>query len=156
MDIKEIKEIIDAISASGYGYAKIKNKGTVIELSRECINTVPVDIGTGTPSHISTTTPVVSEEIQSSKVEEVVPAEEGLYIVKSPIVGTFYTASSPDAEPYVKKGDKVKKGDTLCIIEAMKLMNEIDVEVSGEIMEILVNNEDPIEYGQPLFKIKEV
>lgn len=74
-------------------------------------------------------------------------------IVKSPIVGTFYSAAGPEAEDYVKVGDKVKKGQVLCIIEAMKLMNEIESEFDGEIAEILVKNEQMVEFGQPLFRI---
>ena len=75
-------------------------------------------------------------------------------VVKSPMVGTFYSKSSPNAESFVKIGSKVKKGDTLCIIEAMKLMNEIESEFDGEIVEILANDEDMVEYGQDLFIIR--
>ncbi|MCI8383673.1 MAG: acetyl-CoA carboxylase biotin carboxyl carrier protein [Clostridia bacterium] len=75
-------------------------------------------------------------------------------VVKSPMVGTFYSKPSPDSEPYVTVGQKVKKGDVLCIIEAMKLMNEIESEFDGEIVEILVNEEETVEYGKPLFVIK--
>ena len=75
-------------------------------------------------------------------------------IVKSPMVGTFYSKSSPTAEPFVKIGSKVKKGDTLCIIEAMKLMNEIESEFDGEIVEILANDDEMVEYGQALFVIR--
>ncbi len=75
-------------------------------------------------------------------------------VVKSPMVGTFYSKSAPTAEAYVKIGSKVKKGDTLCIIEAMKLMNEIESEFDGEIIEILVNDDEMVEYNQPLFVIK--
>lgn len=75
-------------------------------------------------------------------------------IVKSPMVGTFYSKSSPTADPFVKIGSKVKKGDTLCIIEAMKLMNEIESEFDGEIVDILVNDDEMVEYGQSLFIIK--
>ena len=75
-------------------------------------------------------------------------------VVKSPMVGTFYSKSAPTAEAYVKIGSKVKKGDTLCIIEAMKLMNEIESEFDGEIVEILVNDDEMVEYNQPLFVIK--
>ncbi|RIH87805.1 Biotin carboxyl carrier protein of acetyl-CoA carboxylase [Meiothermus luteus] len=84
------------------------------------------------------------------------PKEEtGKYVeVKAPIVGTFYRAPSPDAEPYVKEGDTVKKGQVLCIIEAMKLMNEIESEVSGVVRKILVQNAEPVEYGQVLFLIE--
>lgn len=82
--------------------------------------------------------------------------EEDYRIITSPVVGTFYSKPSPSANPYVKVGQMVKKGDVLCVIEAMKLMNEIEAECSGEIIEILVKDEDMVDYGKPLFKIKEV
>jgi len=87
---------------------------------------------------------------------EALPAEpaEGLQIIKSPIVGTFYRSASPKAEPFVNVGDVVREGQVLCIIEAMKLMNEIESEVSGEVVRIHVENGQPVEYGQPLFAIK--
>ena len=81
-------------------------------------------------------------------------AEKDGEIVKSPIVGTFYAKSSPDAEPFVTVGSKVEKGDILCIIEAMKLMNEIESEYSGEIVEVLVKDGDSVEYGTPLFRVR--
>lgn len=80
-------------------------------------------------------------------------SEEGGKVITSPLVGTFYSASSPDAEPFVKEGDTVKKGQVLGIIEAMKLMNEIESEYDGVVEAILVNNEDTVEFGQPLFRI---
>lgn len=85
------------------------------------------------------------------KNEETVPAGN---VVKSPMVGTFYSKPSPNADSYVKIGSKVKKGDTLCIIEAMKLMNEIESEFDGEVVDILVNDDEMVEYGQALFIIK--
>ena len=75
-------------------------------------------------------------------------------MVKSPIVGTFYTAPSPDAAPFVKVGDHVKAGQTICIIEAMKLMNEIEADAAGELAQVLVENGQPVEYGQPLFALR--
>lgn len=87
---------------------------------------------------------------ESSSNQEV----DNTKIVKSPMVGTFYSASSPDVPSFVNVGDTIKKGDTLCIIEAMKLMNEIESEYDGEIVEIFVKNEDMVEYGMPLFRIK--
>lgn len=81
-------------------------------------------------------------------------AKDNFNVVKSPMVGTFYLKPSPDSEPYVQIGKKVKKGDTLCIIEAMKLMNEIESEFDGEIVEILLKDGEMVEYGKPLFKIK--
>lgn len=98
-----------------------------------------------------TTTPV----IQQVAVEEVVEKEEIKEgnIVKSPMVGTFYSKSSPTSNPYVEIGSEVKKGTVLCIVEAMKLMNEIESEFHGKITEILVEDGTPVEYGQPLFRI---
>ena len=99
----------------------------------------------------------------ANTVETVVPAqqepeqiteEKGGNIVKSPLVGTFYAAPSEDAQPFVKVGDTVKKGQTLAIVEAMKLMNEIESEFDGVVTEILVENEENVEYGQPLFRIQ--
>lgn len=81
-------------------------------------------------------------------------AEEGLHQVKSPIVGTFYESPSPGSPPFVKPGDNVEPGQVLCIIEAMKLMNEIEADVAGEVVKRLVNNGQPVEYGQPLFSIR--
>ena len=77
-----------------------------------------------------------------------------LYEIKSPMVGTFYEAPSPDADPFVKKGDNVTTEMVVCIVEAMKLMNELEAEVEGEIVEVLVDNGQLVEYGQPLFKVK--
>ena len=82
------------------------------------------------------------------------PADEGLHVVKSPIVGTFYESPSPGSPPFVKPGDKVEAGQVLCIIEAMKLMNEIEADLGGEIVKRLVNNGQPVEYGQPLFSVR--
>ncbi len=84
------------------------------------------------------------------------PAEKPGTLVTSPFVGTFYRAPSPDSQPYVDVGSKVKKGQVLCIVEAMKLMNEIEAEVEGKVAEILVQNATPVEFGQPLFRIEPV
>ncbi len=81
-------------------------------------------------------------------------SEEGLYVIKSPIVGTFYEGSSPGTPAFVKEGDTVTVGQVLCIVEAMKLMNEIESEAAGQIVKILVANGQPVEYGQPLFRIR--
>ena len=81
-------------------------------------------------------------------------SEEGVEIIKSPIVGTFYEAASPGAPAFVKRGDNVAVGQVLCIVEAMKLMNEIEAEKAGQIVDVLVSNGQPVEYGQPLFKIR--
>jgi acetyl-CoA carboxylase biotin carboxyl carrier protein len=100
-----------------------------------------------------------AKQVSNTTIEDVYDVEEititeNLYTVKSPMVGTFYRAPSPDSPPFVKIGDKVQKGQTLCIIEAMKIMNEIESEISGEIVDILLNDEDTVEYGQALMKIR--
>ena len=87
-------------------------------------------------------------------VPEIPDLKDDVKIITAPLVGTFYSSPSPDSEPYVKIGDKVSKGMIVCIIEAMKIMNEIESEADGEIAEILVENNSPVEYGQPLFRLK--
>ena len=140
MDYEEIKRLIqdvgnskiDAIDIEFPEGIKIsmKKKETITEKEnrQESLATIP---------------------IIEKKQEEIAYKE-----VKSPMVGTFYQSSSPNADPFVKVGDKVKKGDTLCIIEAMKLMNEIEAEYDGEIVQICVSNEEIVDYGKVLFKIK--
>ena len=101
-----------------------------------------------------------SRVIQEGKAPHAIAAqaieEAGVTVVRSPMVGTFYTAPAPDAEPYVTRGKDVKQGDVLCIIEAMKLMNEIKTEVSGRVVDVLVENGQPVEFDQPLFKIQKL
>lgn len=96
----------------------------------------------------------VAESSDELSLSQEVATKANNHEVVSPMPGTFYSAPSPEADPFVKVGDNVKKGDTLCIVEAMKIMNEIESENSGTISEILINNGDPVEYNQPLFKIK--
>ena len=96
----------------------------------------------------------VETAVSAQQEPEQITEEKGGNIVKSPLVGTFYAAPSEDAQPFVKVGDTVKKGQTLAIVEAMKLMNEIESDFDGVVTEILVENEDNVEYGQPLFRIQ--
>ena len=96
----------------------------------------------------------VETAVSAQQEPEQIVEEKGGNVVKSPLVGTFYAATSEDAQPFVKVGDTVKKGQTLAIVEAMKLMNEIESEFDGVVTEILVENEDNVEYGQPLFRIQ--
>lgn len=96
----------------------------------------------------------VETAVLAQQEPEQIAEEKGGNVVKSPLVGTFYAAPSEDAQPFVKVGDTVKKGQTLAIVEAMKLMNEIESEFDGVVTEILVENEDNVEYGQPLFRIQ--
>lgn len=106
------------------------------------------------PINASNSVPTVSNKVVNNINAETVKVEEEYKEIKSPMVGTFYSSSSPKAEPFVKIGDKVKKGQVVCIVEAMKLMNEIESEFDGEIVEICKKDEDMVEYGTTLFKIK--
>ncbi|SFV68017.1 Biotin carboxyl carrier protein of acetyl-CoA carboxylase [hydrothermal vent metagenome] len=145
MDIKTLKKIIEAFDNSTAAKLNLETKDFKISLDRSVSN-APV---------VNAQAPQISKPI----VQEIeAPTEckvEG-DIIKSPMVGTFYRAPSPDAAPFVKEGDKVKKGDTLCIIEAMKIMNELEAEFDCEILEILVENGEPVEFDTPLFRVKRI
>lgn len=145
MDYKDIKKLIEDMGNSNLDSLEIEfPEGIKISMTKNSNKEVII----ATPQNSSINT-------NASVIEASAPIQESNYkVVKSPMVGTFYASSSPDKEAFVKVGDKVKKGQVLCIVEAMKLMNEIESEYDGEIVEICVNNEDIVEYGTPLFKIK--
>ncbi len=144
MDIKDIKDLIVTINNTDIETVEIKKSDIQVLItkskSQENHMVKPDDSIKGR---------VVKEEKENLPLED-----EDIFLVESPMVGTYYGAPSPDADPFVKVGDRVEKGQTLCIIEAMKIMNEIESEISGEIVEILANDEDIVEYGQALMKIR--
>jgi oxaloacetate decarboxylase alpha subunit len=143
IDLKKIKEITNLVETSDIDGIKLEIDGVKISINKK----IDRQKDTGEPP----------EQKQKEKAPVQDEAQdENLILVKSPIVGTFYSASSPDEDPFVKVGSRVKKGDTLCIIEAMKLMNKINAENAGEIIEILVRNEETVEYDQVIMKIKNV
>jgi len=149
MNLNEIKQLIDIVNCSDLQETIIEEGNFKIILRRASAS-APVQAA---PVQASSTLPLQSPVgviVQPAKAEPV----SDLIDSRSPIVGTFYQSSSPDAPPFVAINDIVKKGDVLCIIEAMKLMNEIEAEVSGTIVEILVENGQAVEYDQPLFRIK--
>lgn len=148
METRELKELIEAVNNTDYSHVEIKHEGTYVLLQKGNLTNVE-KVSTSQVVQKEVKEPIATEDVKSS-IDDNANCKE----IKSPIVGTFYESPSPDAEAYVKVGDKVKKGDVLCIIEAMKLMNEIESDCDGEIVEISVKNESPIEYGQVLFKIK--
>lgn len=146
MNYDEIKKLMDDM-----GNSKLS------EIEIEFPDGIKISMKKDDGLKLSSPVPMV-QEVNIPAVKEnadLVPVEkaEG-NVVKAPMVGTFYSKSSPTSEPFVKVGSKVKKGDTLCIIEAMKLMNEIESEFDGEVVEILVKDEEMVEYGKPLFVIK--
>lgn len=146
MDYSEIKKLMDDMGES-----------KLTELEIEFPDGIKISMKKDDGKKLSAPAPVVIPQAQvpmnTQQPQVPMQVKEG-NVVKAPMVGTFYSKSSPAAEPFVKVGSKVKKGDTLCVIEAMKLMNEIESEFDGEIVEILVDDEDMVEYGQPLFIIK--
>jgi acetyl-CoA carboxylase biotin carboxyl carrier protein len=152
MNFNEIKQLIDIVDSSDLQETIIEKGDFKIILRRASPATVisqPIVQAVAEPS--VNTLPQALNTAGVVKKEELIP---GLIESRSPIVGTFYQSSSPDAPPFVAVNDTIKKGDVLCIIEAMKLMNEIEAEVSGTIVEILVENGQAVEYDQPLFRIK--
>ncbi|CAH2213716.1 acetyl-CoA carboxylase biotin carboxyl carrier protein [Tepidibacter aestuarii] len=147
MNINEIKELIMAIDKTSINKFDIEMNDLKLSIQKGDVKTtgLSADVKDESKQEVST--------LNNEKIEEF-ETDKNTYIVNAPIMGTFYSASSPEAGNYVNVGDQVKKGDTLCILEAMKLMNEIECDVDGEIIEVLVENEELVEYDQPLFKIK--
>lgn len=146
MNIETLKEIVKL--AKDEGVAELTVESTNFKVSVNFANAAaPIQ-------HVQ---PIIQQAPVAQASSAVAPkatADKGFHVIKSPFVGTFYAAPSPGKPAYVKVGDKVKVGQTLCVLEAMKIMNEIEADVAGEIVEICLDNESLVEFGQPLFKIK--
>jgi len=153
MNLKELKEIIDIVtSKETIEELELEKSGVRLRIRRASNHSSPVP----TVSMAVTDSEPAPAIPTSAAAQEIAPkVEEELYYVKSPIVGTFYKAASPTSEPFVSIGGFVEKGAVLCIIEAMKLMNEIESDVAGEIVSVLVENGQPVEYGEKLFAIRQ-
>ena len=149
MDIRKIKKLIELLEDSGVAEIEIKEGEESVRISRHNPNAqvMAAPMAMAAPAPVAAAAPVAAPE---AIAEPVVTGHQ----VKSPIVGSFYRASSPGAKPFCEKGQSVKEGDTLCIIEAMKMMNQIEADKSGTVKEILVDNGEPVEFGQPLFIIE--
>ena len=156
-NLQEIKDLIEFVAEKNFDQIEIERGDFRLRISKggerlpipapsvaQPVAAPPVAIATSSVPAVST----VNVEVPAAQ------PEEELHVVTSPIVGTFYLSSSPTVDPFIKIGDSVSAGQTLCIVEAMKLMNEIQSDVSGSIVKIFVENAQPIEYGQPLFGIK--
>lgn len=158
MDIDKIMQLIDKVGASGIssltleeGCLKINiEKNGRTALTESVPQYVPVNVPQLTAAEVIREKPAVP----AAPAQSPVSAEDQGNYISSPIVGVFYTAAGPDEAPYVRVGDMVQKGQVVGIVEAMKLMNDIESDVSGIVEEILVSNQEGVEYGQPLFKIK--
>jgi acetyl-CoA carboxylase biotin carboxyl carrier protein len=155
MNQKELKELIEFLIEKDIAEFELERGDVKVRIKRgETVAAAPTVI---LPSVAMAGAPTALKPAHPAPVDTVAagsPAEAGLQVVRSPIVGTYYESPSPGSPPFVKVGDKVEVGQLLCIVEAMKLMNEIEADVAGEIVKKLVANGQPIEYGQELFQIR--
>lgn len=153
MDIRKIKRLIELLEESGVSEIEIREGEESIRISRgspaSASAQMPIQVYTPSLSSLATPPAAARTELQQ-------PLEEltGDHVLRSPMVGTFYRAPSPGAKSFVEEGQSVRIGDTLCIIEAMKMLNQIEADVAGVVKQILIENAQPVEYDQPLFIIK--
>lgn len=145
MDLKELKALLRLMEGADLEELEVQEGDKRIRLRRRA----------GDAAHVVRTgVPVQAGVKMSATPVATTPDTSGLIAIESPMVGTFYRAPAPGAEPYVKEGDRIQKGTVVCIVEAMKLMNEIEAEVAGKVVEILVENGKPVQFGQPLFLVE--
>jgi acetyl-CoA carboxylase biotin carboxyl carrier protein len=151
LNLDELRELADLVNEYGFTDFKFENEKIKVRLSKQ----VAAHFVQAAPqvAHATAANPVASAS-DTESTESAADPDEGLHKILSPIVGTFYRAPGPDMEPYVKEGSKVTPDSVVCIVEAMKLMNEIQAETGGEVVKIYVENGQPVEYGQPLFGIR--
>jgi acetyl-CoA carboxylase biotin carboxyl carrier protein len=147
MDLRKLKKLIDLVEESGIAELEITEGEEKVRIARVVPGNQPVYMNAPMPA------PTVPVAAPAAAPAEAAPAEPEGHVVRSPMVGTFYRAASPGAKAFAEVGQSVSAGDTLCIIEAMKLLNEIEADQGGVIKAILVENGQPVEYGEPLFII---
>ena len=148
MDLRKLKKLIDLVQESGISELEVTEGEEKVRIAKHVTGPAPINYVTQAPA--------AQQMVAAPAAAPAAPAEPALpegHVVKSPMVGTFYRASAPGAKPIVEVGQTVAVGDILCIIEAMKLMNEIEADAAGTIKAILVENGEPLEYGEPLFII---
>jgi acetyl-CoA carboxylase biotin carboxyl carrier protein len=160
LDLKQIKQVIDLMKRSELSEFAFEEEGFKLKIRRGA-NGLPV-VSSSQASNVQQAAPAQSAPTAAAAPAPVAVAapvtgadEVGVIYVKSPMVGTFYRSASPESKPYAENGTKVTETSVVCIIEAMKIMNEIQSEVKGTVLEILVENGQPVEYGQKLFKVKQ-
>ena len=146
MDINEIKKLIKVFESAKVTELSIQEGDLKIKISK---NGNSKNVG-----YVQPNMPVEIPTVSAEPAKIVEPIEDNSHIIKSPIVGTFYRSPAPDADPYVQVGETVSSGSVLCIVEAMKLMNEIECDINGKILQILVEDGTPVEFNQPLFKVE--
>ena len=152
MDIRKIKKLIELLEESGIAEIEIKEGEESVRISRQSLAPVTAYAPSLPPAQMAAAPAPVASPVAAPAAEEA-PAVTG-HLVKSPMVGTFYSAASPTSEPFVSEGQQVGVGDTLCIIEAMKMMNQIEADKAGTVRSIMVDNGSPVEFDQVLFIIE--
>ena len=150
MDLRKLKTLIELVESSGIGELEVQEGEERVRITRAAAGAAPAS---STAVYTSTSVASIPAPVSSSPETPAPVVELEGHFVKSPMVGTFYRAASPGAKPFVEVGDSVQVGDTLCIIEAMKLMNEIEADKAGVVKQILAENGQPVEYGQSLVVI---
>jgi acetyl-CoA carboxylase biotin carboxyl carrier protein len=153
MDLNLIKKLVKIVDSTEITDLEIEEEGVRIKIAKKIRSAQIVS----SPQLVAPSFPQSNTNVSENSGEEVAEKEskkENLHEIHSPIVGTFYRAPAPDADPYIQIGDTISSGSVLCIVEAMKLMNEIESDVSGKVVKILVENGKPVEYNQPLFLIE--
>ncbi|MDP4161606.1 MAG: acetyl-CoA carboxylase biotin carboxyl carrier protein [Bacillota bacterium] len=165
LKVQEIRELIKLVDQSSIDEFEFEQEGSKIKMKKNVVEhvtvaspaTLPLKEAIQQPARQESSVAAVAQEVKQEEVKSEPIKEtltENLHKITSPMVGTFYSSSSPDTDAYVKTGSKVSDDSIVCIVEAMKLFNEIEAEVNGEIVEILVKNGQLVEYGQPLFLVK--
>ena len=155
MDLRKIKKLMELLEESGIAEIEVKEGEESIKLSRNISSTTSVQVPQVIQQPIQTSQPSTNQQTSNMGTNAVDDLkEEKCNTVNSPMVGTFYASASPESKPFVTIGQSVKKGDTLCILEAMKMMNQVQAESDGKIVEILVDNAEPVEFDQPLFVLE--
>ncbi len=151
MDTKEIQRLLDYIAKSPLAEVSIETEGLKVSVKKNSAAAPTVTVAAA-PAPVAAPAAVAAPAPAAAPAAA--PVADNLYTVKSPMIGTFYRAAGPDKDNYVEVGTEIAPGKTLCMIEAMKLFNEIDAEVSGKIVKILVDNASPVEFDQPLFLVE--
>lgn len=161
VNMEELRELIALLRDNGLAELELEREDFRVRLRREGVSVsgdhshyIAVPAPVSVPSTTAATAPASAPTHPGAQASSAVSSDQDLHIISSPIVGTFYRSPSPTADPFVKIGSNVESATVVCIIEAMKLMNEIQAEASGEVVKVYVENGQPVEYGQPLFGIR--
>ena len=153
MKVQDLQEIVKLMESSGIAELSLEEENLKLSLKREnktpAVVAVPQQVMVPSPAVAAAPVAPVANNTPTAPVED-----KNIFVIKSPMVGTFYASPSPDSAPYVTTGAQVSNDSVVCILEAMKVMNEVHAECSGKIVEVLVKNGSPVEYGQPLFKVQ--